>query len=108
MKASLGELEQLVMLALLQLGSDAYGAAVQREIAARTERGVTLGSVYSTLARLEAKGFVRCHVGDPTPVRGGRRRKMYVVEPAGREAMREALNALRAMSRGLWPAADPS
>jgi PadR family transcriptional regulator len=106
MKASLGDLEQLVLLAMIQLGDDAYGAAVQREIDARTNRPVTLGAVYSTLARLEAKGFVTSHTGEPTPVRGGRRKKVYAVEPAGREAMREALSALHALSRGIWPALE--
>jgi PadR family transcriptional regulator len=106
MKETLGDLEQLVLLALIQLGDGAYGAAVQREIDSRTSRAVTLGAVYSTLARLEAKGFVTARIGDPTPVRGGRRKKVYAVEPAGRDAMLEALSALRALSRGIWPALE--
>ena len=103
-KAGLGELEQVVLLALLQLGADAYGVAVQREIAKRTDREVSLGAVYSTLTRLEAKGLVSTRIGAPTPMRGGRRKKLYVVERTGREAVRETMSALRSMSRGLSPA----
>jgi PadR family transcriptional regulator PadR len=104
MKPTLGDLEQLVLLALLRLGQDAYGVAVQQEIVTRTSRRVSLGAVYSTLARLEEKGFVQTRIGDPTPTRGGRRKKLYLVQPAGREAVREALRALRALSQGLAPA----
>lgn len=98
---ALGDLEQLVMLALLRLGDDGFGAAVQREIAERSGRDVTLGAVYTALARLEEKGFVRSRVGDPLPQRGGRRRRHYDVLPTGRAAIAEAWQAMRALSRGL-------
>jgi len=101
---TLGDLEILVLLALLRLGDDGYGVAVQREIAAHTPRNVALGAVYSALTRLEEKGLVSATIGPPTPTRGGRRRKLYVVRSAGREAVREALGALRSLSRGLAPA----
>ena len=104
MKPTLGDLEQIVLLALLQLGDEAYGVAVHREIAARTGRDLSLGGIYSTLVRLEEKGFVSTRLGDPTPTRGGRRKKLYAVEPAGREAVRATMSALRSMSRGLAPA----
>jgi PadR family transcriptional regulator PadR len=103
MKATLGDLEQLVLLALLRLRQDGYGIAVQREIAERAGRDVALGAVYSTLTRLEQKGYLGSRLGDPTPVRGGRRKKLYVVLPAGRLALREAMNALRSLSQGLAP-----
>ena len=98
---ALGDLEQLVMLALLRLGDDGFGAAVQREIAERSGRDVTLGAVYTALARLEEKGYVRSRVGDPLPQRGGRRRRHYDVLPAGRTAIAEAWQVMRALSRGL-------
>lgn len=104
MKPTLGDLEQLVLLAVLQLGDDAYGVSVQREIARRAQRDVALGAVYSALTRLEAKGFVRTRVGAPVAERGGRRKKMYIVQAAGREAVRDAMRALRALSQGLAPA----
>jgi DNA-binding PadR family transcriptional regulator len=103
MKPTLGDLEQIVLLALLQLGDEAYGVAVQREIEARTGRNLSLGAIYSTLVRLEEKGLVSTRLGDPTPTRGGRRKKLYAVEPAGREAIRAAMSTLRSMSRGLKP-----
>lgn len=99
----LGDLEQLVLLALLQLGEDGYGVLVQREIARRSGRDVALGAVYATLARLEQKRLVGARLGPPTPVRGGRRKKLYSVLPFGRLALRDALAGLRALSRGLAP-----
>jgi PadR family transcriptional regulator, regulatory protein PadR len=98
---NLGELEQLVLLALARLGDDAYGVTVRREIATRTRREVTFGAVYTTLARLEAKGFVASHVGDPTPERGGRRKKHYVISAAGRRALQRSMRAIRTMARGI-------
>lgn len=103
---ALGDLEQLVMLALMRLGDEGFGAAVQREIADRAGRDVTLGAVYTALARLEEKGFVRSRVGDPLPQRGGRRRRHYDVLPAGRTAIAEAWQAMRALSRGLTTQLD--
>lgn len=99
----LGDLEQLVMLALLRLGEEGFGAAVQREIAERTAREVTLGAVYTALARLEEKGYVRSFTGEPLPQRGGRRRKHYVVEAVGRVAIADAWGAMQSMARGLRP-----
>jgi PadR family transcriptional regulator PadR len=98
---SLGELEQLVLLALIRLGEEAYGVTVRREIERRARRAVTLGSVYSTLMRLEGKGLVDSRVGDPTPERGGRRKRHYVVLPLGRRALAQTLGSLRRMARGL-------
>ena len=97
----LGEFEQLVLLALVQLGDDGYGVAVKREIARRTRRATTFGTVYSTLARLEAKGFVVSRMGEPTPERGGRRKKYFAISHAGRRAVQSSLRALRTMARGL-------
>lgn len=97
----LGEFEQLVLLALLRLGEDAYGVPVREEIASRTGRPVSLGSVYTTLNRLEAKRLVRSRVGEPTPERGGRRKKHYVLLPAGERALTASLAALRRMTHGI-------
>lgn len=102
----LGELEQLVMLTLLHLGQEGFGAAVQREIADRTGREVTLGAIYTALSRLEEKGYVESRVGDPLPQRGGRRRRHYTVLPRGRVAIAEAWRAMRALSRGLHTQLD--
>lgn len=97
----LGELEQLVLLAIARLGDDAYGVTVRREIATRTKRDLSFGSVYTTLTRLEEKGLVASHLGDPTPERGGRRKKHYAMSSAGRRALQRSLRAIRTMARGV-------
>jgi PadR family transcriptional regulator PadR len=68
----LGEFEHIIVLALLRLQDQAYGVTVRREIESRTRREVSIGAVYATLDRLERKGYVKSHRGDPTPERGGR------------------------------------
>jgi PadR family transcriptional regulator, regulatory protein PadR len=97
----LGEFEQLVLLAVLREGNEAYGVPVRRAIADRSGRDVSLAAVYKTLTRLEEKGFVTAHVGEPTPERGGRRKRYYTVTVAGRGALRQSVEVLRRMSRGL-------
>ena len=67
----------------------------------RTDRATTFGTVYSTLARLEAKGLVRSIIGEPTPERGGRGKKHFIISSPGRRALQESLGALRTMARGL-------
>jgi len=101
MPAALGDLDLMVLLALLQLGDEGYGVMVQREITERTGHAPALGAIYAALARLEGQGLVGSRIGPPTPVRGGRRKKLYEVRPAGRLAVREAWGALRALSHGL-------
>jgi DNA-binding PadR family transcriptional regulator len=99
--APLGEFEQIVLIALLRLGPDAYGASIAREIEARTGRDLAMAAVYVTLTRLEAKGLVRSRVGDPTPHRGGRRRKHFAILPPGRRAVAHACRSLAQMVEGL-------
>lgn len=101
MPANLGEFEQLVLLALLRLGTDGYGVTVQGELGRQAGRSVSLGSVYKTLLRMESKGLVSAHLGEPTAERGGRRKKHYAVTLAGRKALQRSLAALRKLSRGL-------
>ncbi len=97
----LGEFEQLVLLALVRLGPEAYGATIRREIEARTGRDLAISAVYVTLDRLEVKGLVRSRIGDPTPQRGGRRRKHVVILPAGRRAITHTCRAFGQMVEGL-------
>ena len=66
-KSALGDFEQLVLLGVLRLGDEAYGAAIRQEIHARSGRDVSINAVYTTLDRLESKGFLKSWVGDPTP-----------------------------------------
>jgi PadR family transcriptional regulator PadR len=100
---ALGDFEQLVLLGVLrlELKDSAYGAAIRQEIHARSGRDVSINAVYTTLDRLEGKGFLESWVGDPTPQRGGRRRKFYALRPAGVTALRQAYRALTAMADGL-------
>jgi DNA-binding PadR family transcriptional regulator len=95
-----------VLLALIRLGDDAYGVAVQREIAARTGRATSFATVYTTLARLEGKGFIASRLGEATPERGGRRKKYFEITSAGRGAVRASLRRLRTMTRGLDPSLE--
>ena len=103
MGRALGEFEQLILFALVELDEDGYGAAVGRAIEARTGREVSAGAVYTALDRLESRGLVRSRVGDPTPERGGRRRKYYRLEPEGARELHRSVDVLRSMSEGLLP-----
>ena len=100
---ALGDFEQLVLLGVLRLESDelAYGAAIRQEIHTRSGRDVSINAVYTTLDRLESKGLLRSWIGEPTPQRGGRRRKFYAMRPAGVAALRQAYRAIAAMADGL-------
>jgi DNA-binding PadR family transcriptional regulator len=98
---ALGEFEQMVLLALVRLGADAYGATIRREIEARTGRDLAISAVYVTISRLEAKGLVRTRVGEPSPTRGGRRRKHVALLPAGRRAIAHAYRQFMVMADGL-------
>jgi PadR family transcriptional regulator PadR len=101
MSVTLGEFEQLVLLALLRLGSDAYGATVRREIEEHAGREVSISAVYTTLDRLEQKGLVRSRIGAPTPERGGRRRRHFELLPLGARSLRDAYRALTGMTAGI-------
>lgn len=102
MPRALGEFE-LLLSAVVRLGDGAYGAAVAREIDDRTGRETSPGAVYTGLDRLEAKGLVTSTVGEPTPERGGRRKRYFRVRPAGARALSESLQAIGNMSRNLTP-----
>ena len=102
----LGEFELLVLMALLRLGNGAFGAAIHREIVARTGRDVTAAAVYVTLERLAAKRMVCAYVGNPSTLRGGRRRKHYLLETAGQRALLRAYRTFLAMTNGLQPELD--
>ena len=96
-KGLLGELEQLVMLATGHLGQDAYAVSIRDEIHERT--GIDLGrsSVYVTLDRLERKGYMSSRLGDPTPERGGKAKRCFIVTAAGKRALADAQSALALM-----------
>ena len=97
----LGEFEQIVMLALLRLGSDAYGATVCAEIEKRSGRGVSVSAVHTTLERLEQKGLVKSRIGDPTPQRGGKRKRHYEMAALGLKALQASYRSLKNMADGI-------
>jgi PadR family transcriptional regulator PadR len=98
-----GEFEQLVLLAVLRLGRQAYGNTIRLEIEERTGRPTSRGAVYVTLDRLENKGLLRSELGDALPIQGGRARRYYQVEPDGIAALHDSRLALRSMWTGLEP-----
>jgi DNA-binding PadR family transcriptional regulator len=106
-RTGLGELEQLVLLALLRLGRGAYGASLRREILDRSGRSVSPGTIYPTLERLERKGCVRSWLGEPTEERGGRARRHYAMTPAGLSEIRKAWGEVAALAEGLDAVLDP-
>jgi len=98
-----GEFELLLLLAIAQLGEDAYGVSVRDVLEARTSRTVTLGAIYKTLGRLESKELVDVTVAPPTGERGGRRKKLYRLTREGRASVRGSLSDLRGLTAGLSP-----
>jgi PadR family transcriptional regulator PadR len=97
----LGSLEHIVLLAVARLGSSAYGMTVRREIEKRTGRNISIGAVYATLERLQAKGYVRSALGEPTAERGGRAKRHFQIEAKGEDALATSQDAIRKMSMGL-------
>ena len=97
----LGELEQVLLLAVIRVGDDAYGVRIRDEVRVRTGRDLALGTIYKTLGRLEDKGLVAARTGTPTPVRGGRRTRCYTVTAPGRRLVRQSVGAIRRLAAGL-------
>ena len=97
----IGEFEQLVLMTILRLGEQAYGATVRDEIADRTGRDVSLSAVYTTLERLEHKKLLRSRIGEPTPQRGGRRKRYFALSAAGERALQTSWQRLKRVAEGL-------
>lgn len=98
--SSLGEFEQVILLAILRL-DDAYGVSIRQQILAHTKRNVAPGALYTTLDRLEKKGVVSATNGTPTPERGGRAKRFYSVTPEGRRLLVEAQRSFQSLMSGL-------
>ena len=98
---NLGELEQLILLAILRLGDGAYGVTIRAELAHRAKRTLSPGALYTALDRLEAKGLVTSRLGDPTPQRGGRAKRHIAVTAAGMRALARAVRAYERLLDGL-------
>jgi DNA-binding PadR family transcriptional regulator len=97
----LREFELLVLLAVMQLGEGAYPLAVSDAIEGRTKRKSSRAAVLITLERLESKGLITSRYGDPTPVRGGRSKRLFSPKPMAIQAVKESLERIDAMTSGL-------
>ena len=96
-RASLGDIEHLVLLALLRLGPSSYGVPILEEIAGRTGRAVSRPAVYIALRRLEAKGLVKSRLGEATAERGGRAKRYFTLTTAGHRQLHASRTALLSM-----------
>jgi DNA-binding PadR family transcriptional regulator len=99
--STLGELEVLVLLAVLRCEGNAYGITVRDEIRHRANRPLALGTIYKTLMRLEVKGYLDSSTSAPEPKRGGRRRKLYRATGRGRTVLEHSMKTLTRMAQGL-------
>lgn len=102
--SSLGPFQQEVLCVLVRLGEKAYGVSIWQELEDRTGERVAIGAVYSTLERLERKGFVNSRVGEATPARGGRAKRFYSITAQGAAALTKSerrLERVRLGSHGL-------
>ena len=98
---NLGEFEQLILLAILRLGDQAYGVTIRNEISVHAGRTVAPGALYTALDRLEDKGLVRSRMGEPTPQRGGRAKRYFTVTASGAKAIARAQRAFQRLLAGL-------
>ena len=97
-RSYLGEFELMLLLAVIHLGDDAYGVPISRELERNRGRGVSVGSVYAALERLEAKGLVDSRLGDSTPERGGKAKRFFRIT---KEGLRHVQETRRLLTR-LW------
>ena len=98
---NLGEFEQLILLAILRLGDDAYAVTIRDELVKRAKRDVARGALYTALDRMESKGLLTSRMGDPTPQRGGRAKRYVTVTAAGMKALTRAVRAYDRLLDGL-------
>jgi len=97
----LGELEQIVLLAVMRLGDGAYATPIHEKIEKQADRHVARGALYTALDRLEAKGCLRSRLGEPLAERGGRARRYFTVTPAALRSLKESRLALLRLWRGI-------
>ena len=97
---TLGEFEHLLLLAIVRQGNDLSGSDVAAELAGKTGREPARGTMYVTLDRLERKGYLSSDLGEPTPERGGKAKRLYSITPRGLAALKRSGQALRAMWQG--------
>jgi len=99
----IGEFEQLVLLGILRLGDNAYGMTIRQEIEKRAGRKTSIGTLYLTLERLEEKGLISSELGEAVAERGGRAKRYFKLNPAGRQAVKKSVESVRRMADGHFP-----
>ena len=99
----LGEFETLVLMAVLRLEDDAYGMRIHQELETRAGRRCSYGALYTTLDRLEQKGYVSSCIGEPTAERGGRAKKFFKMDSLGKAALQQSFRATQRMAQGIEP-----
>ncbi|KAA0988830.1 PadR family transcriptional regulator [Dyadobacter aurulentus] len=97
-RAYLGEFEEIVLLTVAALQGEAYGVALGHEIAEQTGREVRLNQIHSALQRLEEKGMLKSHMGEPTAERGGRRKRIYTITVYGQNTLQQ----VKELRENLW------
>ena len=97
----ISSLEQQILLTLLRLHPNGYGVSIRDELAARTGKNYSLGSIYSALDRLARKGFATTRQGEATPERGGRAKLHFMISGEGRQALAQSVRAVDALRKGL-------
>ena len=103
----IGEFEYIVLAAARRLGDQAYGASISEEVQNAIGRRCSVGALYTTLDRLESKGLIKTEIGNPTPERGGRAKRMVTISGAGRRAAFEFQSAITRISEGIrWEASS--
>jgi PadR family transcriptional regulator, regulatory protein PadR len=101
----MGEFEYSILSAAARLGEETYGTAIRDTIQQATQRRCSIGALYTTLNRLETKGLIKTRMGDPTPERGGRSKRLVRITAKGVEAASEFYEAIQRLSRGVsWEA----
>ena len=98
MKGYLGEFEELVLLTIANLGTEAYGTAVLNDITQRANRKLSIGALHSTLTRLEEKEYITSFLGEPTKERGGRRKRYFELT----DSAKSELANMKALRDQLW------
>lgn len=101
MDNTLGQFEEIVLLATLRLAGEGYGATIRKAVAEATGRDISIGALYATLDRLERKGFISSRQGEATPERGGRAKRYFLVEGAGITAFNEAQTVRKSLLKGV-------
>lgn len=97
-KDYLGHFEEIVLLAVLRLGENAYGAKIRQTVAEALNKDTSIGAIYATLDRLERKGYLKSWQGEATPERGGRAKRYFRVEGAGVQALNDTNAARRRLT----------